>query len=181
MKTAKILALSSFLVILAGALWLAGCKTEEIQPIPTRSETAIAGDQQLNIYDAARSRSDLTQFIKAVDATDLKATISSQGPYTVFAPTDSAWAKLTTEQLDNLFKPENKAQLKQILLNHIVSGRMSNNEISTHDNLLSQGGSQLSIRMAGNVVTVDGANVDKTQVVASNGILHPIDSVIMTK
>ncbi len=98
---------------------------------------------------------------KALTAAGLVETLKGKGPFTVFAPTDAAFAKLPAGTLDNLLKPENKAQLTKVLTYHVVPG---------------------SVKAADVVkLTVDGANVTATDIAASNGVIHVIDSVILPK
>ena len=104
-----------------------------------------------------------------------------RGPFTVFAPTDEAFAKLPAGTVENLLKPENKDQLVAILTYHVVPGKvMAADVVKVKEAKTVQGGS-LKVNAAGGKVTVDNANVVKTDIAASNGVIHVIDSVVLPK
>ena len=136
---------------------------------------ARAGD----IVDTAVSAGSFKTLVAAVTAADLVSTLKSKGPFTVFAPTDAAFAKLPAGTLDSLLKPENKAKLVAILTYHVVPGKVMASDIAGKSlKVASVQGSKISIE-AHSGVMVDKANVVKADVEASNGVIHVIDTVIL--
>jgi uncharacterized surface protein with fasciclin (FAS1) repeats len=117
--------------------------------------------------------------VAAVKAAGLVETLKGPGPFTVFAPTDEAFAKLPAGTLQDLLKPENKAKLQSILTYHVVPGKVLAKDVVKIDSAKTVEGNDIAIKTANGKVMVDNANVVKTDVQASNGVIHVIDSVIM--
>lgn len=117
--------------------------------------------------------------VAAIKAADLVGALQGKGPFTVFAPTDAAFAALPAGTLDNLLKPENKEQLKSILLYHVVPGKVMSGDLKGTVNAATLQGQTVSIVAAAAGVTVNGAKVVKADVAASNGVIHVIDAVIL--
>ena len=115
---------------------------------------------------------------KALTAADLVATLQGKGPFTVFAPTDAAFAALPKGTVENLLKPENKATLTKILTYHVVPGSVVSTSLKSGD-VKSVEGSSLKVAVSTGKVTVGGANVVKADIKASNGVIHVIDKVLM--
>lgn len=115
---------------------------------------------------------------KAIQAAGLTEQLQGEGPFTVFAPTDAAFAKLPKEQLDNLLKPENKAQLQSILACHVVKGKQAAADVKT-GKVAAVNGRELNVKAEKAGVTVDGAKVVKADLMASNGVIHAIDTVLL--
>lgn len=132
-----------------------------------------------DIVDTAVAAGSFTTLAKALEATGLVETLKSAGPFTVFAPTDEAFAKLPAGTLQSLLNDPEK--LKQILLYHVVSGRVLAKDVVKIKSARTVQGSSLSISSGGGKVMIDNANVIKTDVLASNGVIHVIDSVIIPK
>jgi uncharacterized surface protein with fasciclin (FAS1) repeats len=116
---------------------------------------------------------------KALQAADLVETLKGAGPYTVFAPTDDAFAKLPAATLNDLLKPENKKKLQRILTYHVVPGRVSSAEVVKLRTTKAVSGDIIDITASSGTVRVDNARVVKTDIAASNGIIHVIDTVIL--
>jgi uncharacterized surface protein with fasciclin (FAS1) repeats len=116
----------------------------------------------------------------AVTAADLVKTLEGTGPFTVFAPTDAAFAAIQKD-VDNLLKPENKAKLTKILTYHVVIGNHMAAELKDGTELTTVQGGKLKVSVHGGKVKIDGANVTTADVVASNGVVHLIDKVLMPK
>jgi transforming growth factor-beta-induced protein len=114
----------------------------------------------------------------AVTAGGLVATLQSPGPFTVFAPTDEAFAKLPAGTVEHLLKPENKQQLVSILTYHVLAGKVMAADVKTMK-AKTVNGRELSIKLENGRVTVDNANVVKTDVAATNGVIHVIDTVVL--
>ncbi|NNF23612.1 MAG: fasciclin domain-containing protein [Rhodobacteraceae bacterium] len=132
-----------------------------------------------DIVDIAVSKEEFSTLVAAVQAAGLVETLKSEGPFTVFAPTNAAFAKLPAGTVENLLRPENKDQLVSILTYHVVPGAVTSAQL---------GGKRVSVKtVQGSSVRIDGtdgvkvddANVVVADVVASNGIVHVIDSVIL--
>ena len=139
--------------------------------------TVRAGD----IVDTAISAGSFKTLDAAVKAADLVSTLKSKGPFTVFAPTDAAFAKLPAGTIASLLKPENKAKLVAILTYHVVPGKVMASDIAGKSlKVASVQGSKISVE-AHSGVMVDKAKVVKADVEASNGVIHVIDTVIMPK
>jgi uncharacterized surface protein with fasciclin (FAS1) repeats len=114
----------------------------------------------------------------ALGAADLVTTLKGKGPFTVFAPTDAAFAALPEGTVENLLKPENKALLTKILTYHVVPGSVVSTSLKSGD-VKSVEGSSLKVGVNAGKVTVSGANVVKADIKASNGVIHVIDKVLM--
>ena len=138
-------------------------------------------DQTHDIVDTAVAAGSFTTLVAAVQAAGLVDTLKGAGPFTVFAPTDDAFAALPAGTVDDLVKPENKDKLTAILLLHVLPGAVKSSDVA---------GKQLDAATAGgnsvhvdgtNGVTVEGAKVVTADIACSNGIIHVIDSVILPK
>jgi uncharacterized surface protein with fasciclin (FAS1) repeats len=143
--------------------------------------TAFAGSysKSADIVDTAVSAGDFNTLVAAVQAADLVDTLKGEGPFTVFAPTDAAFAKLPAGTLEALLKPENKEKLQAILLYHVVPGKVMAAEVVGMNSAKTAGGQSVSISQKDGGVYVDNAKVVKTDIVCSNGVIHVIDTVIM--
>ena len=117
----------------------------------------------------------------ALKAADLVDTLKGKGPFTVFAPTDEAFAKLPAGTLETLLKPENKKKLQGILTYHVVAGKVLAADVVKLTEAKTVQGSSVKIVVKEGKVMVDGANVVKTDIVTSNGVIHVIDAVILPK
>ncbi len=132
-----------------------------------------------DIVDTAVGAGSFTTLVAAVQAAGLEETLRSEGPFTVFAPTDEAFAKLPEGTVANLLKPENKDQLVSILTYHVLSGKVKSKDIAGKElSVATVQGSEVSID-ATDGVKVGGANVVKADIYTSNGVIHVIDTVIL--
>lgn len=131
-----------------------------------------------DIVDTAASAGSFNTLVTAVKAAGLVETLKGPGPFTVFAPTDKAFAKLPKEQLEALLK--DKEKLTAILTYHVVAGKVMAADVKPGEVKTVQG-SSLMVKADGGKVMVDGANVTKTDISTSNGVIHVIDSVIIPK
>jgi uncharacterized surface protein with fasciclin (FAS1) repeats len=145
--------------------------------LPVMFGIAIAGSAQKDIVDTAIQAGSFNTLAKALQAADLVSTLKGNGPYTVFAPTDEAFAKLPEGALQNLL--DNPEQLKKVLLLHVVPGKVMAADVMKLNTAKTAEGSDLSIEVLSNKVMVNDATVTKTDIVASNGVIHVIDSVIL--
>jgi len=140
----------------------------------TASTTATA-----DIVDTAIAAGTFRTLVSAVQAAGLVETLRGTGPFTVFAPTDEAFAKLPTGTLDSLLKPENKSKLADILTLHVLSGRVVAADISGKELMpASVQGEKLKVDGTSGV-TVNGAKVTKADIGCTNGVIHVIDAVLL--
>lgn len=147
--------------------------------------TAIAGGSYgkpaADIVDTAVSAGSFNTLAAALQAAGLVDTLKGDGPFTVFAPTDEAFARLPAGTVESLLKPENKDQLVAVLTYHVVPGKVKAADVVKLTSAKTVNGQSLTIRVADGVVSVDGAKVTATDIAASNGVIHVIDSVILPK
>jgi uncharacterized surface protein with fasciclin (FAS1) repeats len=145
------------------------------------SISATQAADKTDIVQTAINNGSFKTLVAAVKAAGLVETLKGSGPFTVFAPTDEAFAKLPGGTVENLLKPENKKQLVAILTYHVVPGKVMSKDIVGKKTMAkSVEGEEISID-ATNGVKVDNAKVVKADVEASNGVIHVIDTVIMPK
>jgi uncharacterized surface protein with fasciclin (FAS1) repeats len=141
---------------------------------------AFAGGHSKDIVDTAVDAGSFTTLVAAVQAAGLVETLKGEGPFTVFAPTDEAFAALPEGTVENLLKPENKDQLIAVLTYHVVAGKVMSGDLSDGMMAATVQGGEVMIGTSGGV-TVDGANVVTADIEASNGVIHVIDAVILPK
>ena len=134
--------------------------------------------QDADIVDTAVAAGSFGTLVAAVQAAGLVDTLKGEGPFTVFAPTDEAFAALPKGTVESLLQPENKDQLVSILTSHVVPGKVMSTDLSDGMTATTVQGSDVTIGTTGGV-TVNGANVVAADVAASNGVIHVIDAVIL--
>ena len=132
-----------------------------------------------NIVALASETDILATLVAAVAAGDLVETLQGDGPFTVFAPTNEAFAALPEGTLENLLKPENKDDLVEILTYHVIAGKVMSTDLSDGMKAETVNGGDIEINISGSKVMVNGASVVKADVKASNGVVHVIDKVII--
>lgn len=143
--------------------------------------TALVAQDQKNIVTVAVEAGQFKTLVAAVQAAGLVDTLSGKGPFTVFAPTDEAFAKLGKDAIADLLKPENKDKLATILKYHVVSGAvMSPAAVKLTAAKTLQGG-ELTLKVVDGKLTIDGATVIAADVEGSNGVIHVVDSVLLPK
>jgi len=140
---------------------------------------AVAVAQEKDIVDTAVAAGSFKTLATALQAAGLVETLKGPGPFTVFAPTDDAFAKLPKGTLEDLLKPQNKEKLVAILTYHVVPGKVMAADVVKMKKAKTVEGSDVTIKTKGNKVMVDKANVIKTDIMASNGVIHVIDAVMM--
>jgi len=133
-----------------------------------------------NIVEIASENTDFSTLVAGVVAAGLADTLSGPGPFTVFAPTNEAFAKLPAGTLEELLKPENKEKLAAILTYHVVAGKVMSTDLSNGQKAATVNGQEVTITI-GEGVQVDTATISAADLEASNGVIHVIDSVIMPK
>jgi transforming growth factor-beta-induced protein len=134
-----------------------------------------------SIVDLAVRAGSFDTLVAAVQAAGLVDTLKGEGPFTVFAPVDEAFARISDKELNRLLKPENKDELKSILTYHVVPGSVPASAVVNLDSARTVNGQSVAIRVDKNGVFVDNAKVIKTDIMASNGVIHVIDRVIVPK
>jgi uncharacterized surface protein with fasciclin (FAS1) repeats len=134
-----------------------------------------------NIVENAAGSADHTTLVAAVKAAGLAETLSGAGPFTVFAPTNEAFAKLPAGAVDGLLKPESKAKLTGVLTYHVVPGALKAADLKDGQKLKTVQGEELKVSVKDGKVMINGANVTIADVVSSNGVTHVIDAVLMPK
>ena len=142
---------------------------------------AGCGTCDKTVVQVAVDSKDFKTLVAAVKAAGLAETLSSKGPFTVFAPTDQAFAKLPKEMLEDLLKPENKKKLAGILTYHVVPGRVMAKDVVKLQDAKTVQGSKVNISVKYGTVMVDKAKVVKTDIACKNGVIHVIDTVIVPK
>ena len=140
---------------------------------------AGCGTCDKTIVEVAAGNKDFSTLVAAIKAAGLVETLSGEGPFTVFAPTNAAFEKLPEGELAKLLKPKNKKKLTAILTYHVVAGKVMAADVVKLDKAKTVEGSEVAIKVAGKTVTVDGAKVVKTDIKCKNGVIHVIDTVIM--
>ena len=143
--------------------------TAQADPKPTK-----------NVVEIAAGADDFSTLVTAVKAAGLAEALSGDGPFTIFAPANSAFAKLPKETLAALLKPEAKKKLGAILKYHVVAGKVMAADVKP-GKVKTLNGKKLTITVADGKVNVDNATVVKTDIVGTNGVIHVIDSVVLPK
>jgi uncharacterized surface protein with fasciclin (FAS1) repeats len=132
-----------------------------------------------DIVDTAVAAGNFKTLAAALTAAGLVDTLKGPGPFTVFAPTDAAFAKLPAGTVETLLKPENKAKLTSILTYHVVPGKVMAADVVKLKEAKTVNGATIAVKVDGSTVMVNGAKVTATDIAASNGVIHVIDSVIL--
>lgn len=158
-------------------LYLAAAAALALAVSPATAQPAPAGTS--NLVTTAKADAQFTTLAKAIEAAGLTQDLAAAGPFTLFAPTDAAFAKLPSGTLDTLMQPANREQLRALLMNHVVEGQAKADYFAgkTGD-LTALGGGKLSLDGASGV-KINGATVVKADIAASNGVIHAIDTVLV--
>jgi uncharacterized surface protein with fasciclin (FAS1) repeats len=150
--------------LLAAAIGLAGLGAEAAEK---------------DIVDTAVEAGQFQTLAAALEAAGLVETLKGPGPFTVFAPTDEAFAKLSAGTVETLLKPENKEQLTAILTYHVVPGKVMSQDVAEIDEARSVNGKMMDVEVDGSAVKVNDATVTQADIAATNGVIHVIDAVIL--
>lgn len=137
--------------------------------------------QSKDVVDTAVAAGSFTTLAKALQAAGLVSTLKGPGPFTVFAPTDEAFARLPAGTVEMLLKPENKEKLQRVLTYHVVPGKVMASDVLKLTSAKAVSGDTLAVQTRGGTVTIDAATVTKTDVAAANGVIHVIDTVLLPK
>jgi len=155
------------------------CQQSHVTYITTAHPVTALAVAKADIVDTAVAAGAFNTLVAAVQAAGLVDTLKGDGPFTVFAPTDEAFAKLPKGTVESLLKPENKAKLQAILTYHVVAGRVNAADVVKLTGAKTVQGQQVDIAVKDGKVMVDKANVVKTDIQTSNGVIHVIDSVML--
>ncbi|MDJ0943721.1 MAG: fasciclin domain-containing protein [Kiloniellales bacterium] len=148
--------------------------------LPLSAAALSAQAAEADIVETAQAAGNFDTLVQAVAAADLADTLKGEGPFTVFAPTDEAFAALPEGKLEELLKPENKEDLVKLLSYHVVSGKVTAAEIAGKmSSFETLEGSKVKVNSAGRVAKVNKAAITQPDVMASNGVIHVIDKVIL--
>jgi len=140
---------------------------------------AAAAPAKMDIVDTAVAAGSFKTLAAALQAAGLVDTLKSKGPFTVFAPTDDAFAKLHAGTVETLLKPENKEKLKAILLYHVVAGDVTSGQVVKLTSAKTVNGQDVKISVVDGTVMINDAKVVKADIAASNGVIHVIDTVLL--
>jgi uncharacterized surface protein with fasciclin (FAS1) repeats len=145
------------------------------------SKSADKSYNKMDIVDTAVKADNFSTLVAAVKAADLVNTLKGDGPFTVFAPTDEAFAALPDGTVENLLKPENKDQLVAVLTYHVVPGKVMAADVVSLDEAATVQGGKVDISVVDGNVKIDNATVVTADIETSNGVIHVIDTVILPK
>ncbi len=169
-------------MLMDGRLYISEMTIKDLMDLSVEYEgvnAMISTMQQMDIVATAVAAGSFTTLATALTEADLVETLKGEGPYTVFAPTDEAFAKLPAGTLEDLLKPENKDKLIDILTYHVVSGKVLAADVTGLSNATMLNGDDVDITVTNGEVMVNGANVVSTDIMASNGVIHVIDEVLL--
>lgn len=148
--------------------------------LATLSIPAFADTSDKTVVEIAAGNDDFSTLVAAVKAAGLAETLSGDGPFTVFAPTNEAFAKLPEGTVETLLKPENKEKLAAVLTYHVVAAKVMAADVKA-GRVATVNGAEATITVKDGAVMIDGAKVVTTDIVGKNGVIHVIDTVIMPK
>lgn len=159
--------------------WFTAVTVSAIAALGLSSHHLMADHHEKDIVAVAAGNEDFSTLVAAVKAAGLVEVLQGEGPFTVFAPTNEAFAKLPEGTVENLLKPENKDQLVAVLTYHVVAGKVMAEQVVGLESATTVQGSDVKITVEDGTVKVNDATVVATDVAASNGVIHVIDTVIL--
>jgi uncharacterized surface protein with fasciclin (FAS1) repeats len=157
------------------AAWAANAERQASTPLAAEKTAAAKKD----IVDTAVAAGSFKTLAAALQAADLVDTLKGAGPFTVFAPTDEAFAKLPKGTVDTLLKPENKEKLKGILTYHVAAAKAMSSDLSDGQEVKTVNGKSVKVSIDGKTVMIGDAKVISADVAATNGVIHVIDTVLI--
>jgi uncharacterized surface protein with fasciclin (FAS1) repeats len=169
-------------VVMLGLVGLSLAQEKKPEPAKPaeRGKKVEPPAKEKDIVDTAKADATLKTFCKLLEAAGLEKELKEKGPFTVFAPTDAAFEKLGKEKVDELMKPENKAELKKFLLHHLVRGKHMAKDLEGQKELKTMSG-EVKVTVKDGKVTIDTAEIVKADLAASNGVIHHIDATLEVK
>lgn len=156
------------------------CKSQSHVSAPATQEVAQKTEMK-DIVDTAAGAEAFKTLVAAVKAADLVDVLKSEGPFTVFAPTNEAFAKLPEGTVESLLQPENREKLIAILKYHVVAGKVMSGDVVKLDSAKTVQGQEVAIQVEDGTVMINNAKVVKVDVECTNGVIHVIDTVILPK
>ena len=168
----------TMLTLAAGGLMTVAATHAHASGCDSHQQASHASNRTADIVDTAVAAGSFKTLAAALGAADLAGALKGEGPFTVFAPTDEAFAKLPAGTLETLLKPENKSLLTAILTYHVAAGRFEADQVVNRTSLTTLNGQRVNIGTE-HGVQIDNANVVKANIACSNGVIHVIDSVIL--
>ena len=162
--------------VVSYAGWASG---DSPSPAPLAADTANAAAAEKDIVETAVAAGKFKTLAAALEAAGLVDTLKGDGPFTVFAPTDEAFAKLPKGTVEGLLKPENKAKLKAILTYHVAGAKAMSTDLKDGQMVKTVNGEDVKVKIADGTVMVGDAKVVKADIAAKNGVIHVIDTVLM--
>lgn len=172
---------------LSGTAFAMGCGADHVEAAHGKKAEAAAyrdaGPEvhSMDIVEIAVSAGSFNTLVAAVRAAGLVETLQGEGPFTLFAPTDAAFAKLPEGTVESLLEPGNRSRLQAILTYHVVPGKVLSADVLKIDSARTVQGEDLTVRASDGKVMVDDAEVTRVDLLASNGVIHVIDSVMLPK
>lgn len=164
------------LAVLGLVVGLVGCQSKTPEPA---TEAPPQTQELADIVDTAIAAGTFTALVNALGSAGLTETLKGPGPFTVFAPTDDAFAALAPGTLDELLKPERVEDLKALLSYHVVPGKVMASDVANLVSAVTVNGAELKISVQDSTVVVNDAKVTKADIVASNGVVHVVDKVLV--
>jgi len=181
-KFLSLAAIAAFSVMTFTACNSGETKTAETATVDTAKEmTAPPPAAEKDVVDIAIGSTDHTTLVAAVTAAGLVETLKGAGPFTIFAPTNAAFAALPAGTVDGLLKPESKDALTKILTYHVVAGAVKAADLTDGQKVKTLQGEELTVSIKEGKVMINGANVTAADLTGSNGVVHVIDAVLMPK
>ena len=172
----RLIALGTLSLGIVGGLGAVAC---EAGPDAARTTAAASDTAGKDIVDTAVAAGKFNTLAAALKAAGLVETLKGDGPFTVFAPTDEAFAKLPAGTVETLLKPENKDKLKAVLTYHVVPGKAMSSDLKDGQSVTTVNGKSATVKLDGGKVMVGDATVVKPDIAASNGVIHVIDTVLI--
>ena len=176
------------MAVAMSAATLVACNSEESKKTeetatPAVTETAAPAPQETpkDVVDIAIGSADHSTLVTAVTAAGLVETLKGAGPFTIFAPTNAAFAALPAGTVEGLLKPESKEALTKILTYHVVSGAVKAADLKDGQKVKTLQGEELTVSIKDGKVMINGANVTAADLTGTNGVIHVIDAVLMPK
>ena len=163
--------------VAALTVFASACGDDDTEATATKQPESSQPAEQ-DVVVLAQGERSLSTLVEAVTAAELVDTLKAEGPYTVFAPNNKAFAALGQDQLSKLLQPENRDQLKSILTYHVVPGELTADRLKDGQELETVEGESLTVSINGGTVKIDDATVVRPDVDASNGVAHVIDGVL---
>ena len=170
---------AAFILPLATVAVADECPLAAAQKAKAKAQTVAFNAEAKDIVDTAVAAGSFKTLVAAVQAAGLVETLKGAGPFTVFAPTDDAFAKLPAGTVEMLLKPENKEKLVAVLTYHVVPGKVMAADVVKLTEAPTVQGSKVKVKVEGGTVMIDSAKVVKTDILTSNGVIHVIDAVIL--